>query len=157
MAPYITVPLLAYNVYKASRTPMKLTDLELTKPKEDQVSGILTTIGGALMILSQLWIVPMAFMWTILLPTYPPAMQPSMFQFTLFMLLFAATPIAIGVVVLISGMVISRGDLKTGGLLAMVFAIQSFSTFGFSLLLGAILALIGGALAYFRDAPYIAY
>ena len=156
LAPYITVPLLAYNVYKASQTSMKLTDLELTKPKVEQTSGILTLIGGGLMILSQLGTIPMVLMWVLMLPTYPPTMQPSLFQSTLFMLLFAAIPIAIGVVVLISGMVISQGDLKTGGLLAIVFAIQSFSTFGFSLLLGAILALVGGALAYFREAPYTA-
>ena len=157
MAPYITVPLLAYTVYKASRTHKKTTDIEFTQSelKNGQTSGILALLGGGIMIAAQFPTITMIIMRSIMLPTYPPAVQPSMFESTLFMLLFAAIPIAIGIVVFISGMLIYQGDLKTGGLLALVFAIQSFSTFGVSLILGAILVVIGGLLAYFsKDNEY---
>ena len=151
IAPYTMVPVLAYNVYKTSQNPVKFSDTKPLTPntRTRQTGGILSLIGGVLMLSSQAWIVPMILMWIIMLPTYSPALQPSMIQSVLFMILYAAIPIAVGVVVLIAGSVIFQGDLKVGGLLAIVFAIQSFSTFGLSLFLGAILALIGGAFAYF--------
>jgi hypothetical protein len=157
MAPYIIVPILAYNVYIRSRTPSKISDTEPFKadPKAGHVTGIVTLIGGALMVASQLGIVPTILMWVIMFPTYPPVMQPSTIQFMLFMIFYTAIPIAIGFVVMIAGSIIYGGDMKVGGLLAIAFAIQSFSTFGISLVLGGILALIGGALAYLsKEAEY---
>ena len=151
MAPYIIVPILAYTVYMTSRTPLKQSEIEnyKTDTKTSHTSGILTLIGGVLMVFSQIWIIPSSLMWLIMLPTYPPAIQPSIIQSTMFMIVYAAIPIAVGLVVLIAGNITYRGDKKIGGLLAITFAIQSFSTFGLSLVFGAILALIGGTLAYF--------
>ncbi|MDO8056506.1 MAG: hypothetical protein Q6361_06560 [Candidatus Hermodarchaeota archaeon] len=157
MAPYIIVPILAYKVYVKSRYTPKIGELEPHKSdtRGSQSGGVLSLIGGALMVSSQIWSVPFLLIQVIMLPSHPVAMQPSMIQSIFFMAFYAAIPIAIGFMVVIAGYVTYSGDKKTGGLLAIAFAVQSFSTFGLSLVLGAILALSGGALAYFsKDSEY---
>ena len=151
LAPYITVPILAYNVYQTSRNPTKITEVETynLECRAGQSEGILILIGGTLMILSQLSMSPFLLMQLIMLPSYPPAIQPSMIQSIFFIVLFAAIPFAVGLMVVIAGGVTYSGNMKIGGLLAIAFAVQSFSTFGFSLVPYAILVFIGGALAYF--------
>lgn len=150
LAPYAMVPLLAYNVYKTSQPVLEITEIESGKSDLgiSRTSSNLTLIGGALMLITQFWIDPLMFLTFVSQPSYLIEMQPAIVQLISFMLLHRAIPITTGIVVLIAGRMIRDGNLKVGGFLVIVFAIQAFSFFGSTLVLGAIIALIGGALGY---------
>lgn len=149
ITPIWTLPLLAYLSYTRANeySDFESKTLEVPESKANRSGSILTLIGGALMITSQVGLVPMFFMFFLALPTNPSYMQSILLEGMAFIFMYSAIPVVVGVILLIASFTSSEFDSKTGSILAIVFGLPSF--FGLSSILGSILALVGGSIGLY--------
>ncbi len=145
ITPIWTLPLLAYLAYTRANeySTIEKETWKIREIKEIKTGSLLSLIGGVLMIISQIGFLPMFIM--LLLSLFTNPLQQFIFlEGTLFILMFSALPIAVGVIVLIASFTTSKFDSRIGSILAIVFGLPSF--FGISSIIGSILALVGGSI-----------
>ena len=116
-------------------------------PELRTAGWILTMIGGIVIIGSQAFGFVGLFMFMAIIPTLPPEYAGLMLLSMQMMIIFLAVTVTMGVLVLIAAIIIYVRSGKLGGILAIVFAVPLFIVSGLFSWIGAILAIVGGALS----------
>ncbi len=108
---------------------------------------ILTLIGGIVIIGSQAYGFVGLFTLMAMIPSLPPEYTGLLMLSLQIYTIYLAAAVTMGVLVLIATLIIYMKREKLGGILAIIFAIPLFIISGLFGWIGAILAIIGGALS----------
>jgi hypothetical protein len=142
--PIWALPILAYLTYTRANKASFIETPEIPEAKDSKTGSLLSLIGGAFMITSQIGIAPMVVMLFLSLIRDPMGLGFISLDSAVFILMFSLIPIIVGVVVLFASFTASGYDARMGSMLAIIFGIPSF--FGLSSLPGSIIALVGGCI-----------
>ncbi|MFX1539572.1 MAG: hypothetical protein ACFFBX_02175 [Promethearchaeota archaeon] len=116
-------------------------------PQLRMAGWILTLIGGIVIIGSQAYGFVGLFTLMAMIPSLPPEYTGLLMLSLQIYTIYLAAAVTMGVLVLIATLIIYMKREKLGGILAIIFAIPLFIISGLFGWIGAILAIIGGALS----------